>query len=213
MQGAAALRTYPEGKWLALIPLGKSIIMGNATEEQRTEHVWKSQVSGSALVDHPIHASRALTKMSMDVTHKLFSCALLNKSLFTTYLSMSVANIFSLVLTTFGRCLQELLRDWKAMPRRKSVPSIFLQRAASLSPLIAVGSDSFFVCQRLTVSFSIGIANVHLLINCQILLQEGEGWLLIDASLHPELETSSSHILDCAVFRVQQREAINYSKL
>lgn len=39
----------------------RHIITQSATEEQRTENVWKSQVSGSALVDHLIDTSRALT--------------------------------------------------------------------------------------------------------------------------------------------------------
>lgn len=98
--------------------------------------------------------------------------------------------------------------------QKKECPQHFPSAGSFPIALNRCGIRLLFVCQRLTVSFSIGIANVHLLINCQILLQEeGEGWLLIDASLHPELETSSSHILDCTVFRVQQREAINYSKL
>lgn len=39
----------------------RHIITQSATEEQRTENVWKSQVSGSALVDYLIDTSRALT--------------------------------------------------------------------------------------------------------------------------------------------------------
>lgn len=73
-----------------------------------------------------------LQNMSTDVTHRIFSCALLSKSLVTTDLSMSAANILSLVFTAFDRCLRELLRDWKAMPSRKSAPNIFLQWATSL---------------------------------------------------------------------------------
>lgn len=131
------IEEIPRWKMVGSDP-SRHIITQSATEEQRTENVWKSQVSGSALIDHPIGASRALTK-NEHRCGKILGCAPLSKSLFTTYLSTFVATILSLVFTTFDRCLQELLRDWKATPSRKSVPNIFLQWATSLSPLIVVG--------------------------------------------------------------------------
>lgn len=104
------------------------------------------RVSGSALIDPLIRASKSSSKKTCtNVIHKLFSCALLSKSLLTTYLSMSVVHILCLVSTSFCRYLQELLRDWKAMPSRKSFPAFFLQHAASLSLLIAVGLDPFLL--------------------------------------------------------------------
>lgn len=100
--------------------------------------------------DRPsIHASRALTK-----------------SLFTTFLSMSVANILSLVFTTFGTlCLQELLRDWKAMPSRKTVPNIFLQWATSLSPLSPVRLDFFLFAKG---SLSVSVQELQMFISWSI---------------------------------------------
>lgn len=155
-----------------------------------------TQVSDSIPTAPLVGASRSLCKKYVLMSLISSSVLLLSKSLLTNYLSMF------LVSTSFCRYLQELFRDQKAMPHRKASPAFFLQQVASLSPLIAVALDTFVsVSAKLakTLVFQLQSRNwkrssFNQLPNAS--QEQGEGWLLSEARLHPKLQLSNSHLLD-----------------